>query len=199
VRVAPTTIIIITTTTATTTLASRPEEADRLVGTVAVRRRTQADMDQLVGVARAVQLGDGYPGRRPLDLATFLASPDALAAWVAEHDGVIVGHVALHRQSLPVVMEQGAAFLGREASELGVVARLLVEPTARRAGIGRALLATAAREARSRGLHPILDVVTSYRAANRLYRACGWRNAGEVTMVFADGTTLQSYVYVGPD
>jgi GNAT superfamily N-acetyltransferase len=164
-----------------------------------IRIRTEADMDQLVPMARVVEASDGYPTRRPLDFAAFLASPDALAAWVAEHEGAIVGHVALHRRSLSVVMDQAAALLGREPSGLAVVARLLVDPALRRAGVGRALLATAANDAHRQGLHPILDVVTSYQAANQLYRACGWRNTGEVTMAFPDGTTLQSYVYVGPD
>jgi len=155
-------------------------------------------MNDLVRIAAVVQDNDGYPGRRPRRLAAFLASPDALSAWVAECDGVIAGHVALHAESMPVVMERAAAFLGCEVSELAVVARLIVDPAARRVGVGRALLATAGEEACRRGLHPILDVVTGYHAANELYRACGWRNAGEVTMVFRDGGSLQSYVYVAP-
>jgi hypothetical protein len=47
-------------------------------------------------------------------------------------------------------------------------------------------------------LHPILDVAIHYGAAIALYESCGWRNAGEVTMVFGDGTELPSYVYLAP-
>lgn len=163
-----------------------------------VRPRVEADLDRLAAMAVDVQTLDGYPGRRPLDLRAFLASNVALAAWVAELDGALAGHVALHPTSLPVVMELASSSVGCPIDELGVVARLIVSPSARRAGVGRALLAAAADDARRRGLHPILDVVTAYAAANALYDACGWRNAGEVTMRFSDGLELQSYVYVAP-
>ena len=155
-------------------------------------------MDDLLRLAAAVQHHDGYPGRRPLDLLAFMCSSDALCAWVAEHDGTIAGHVALHSESLPVVMETAARALDVDRSELAVVARLIVDPTLRRSGVGRALLETAAADARRRGLHPILDVATHYDAAVALYEWCGWRNAGEVTMVFGDGSQLQSYVYLAP-
>ena len=150
-------------------------------------------------IAAAVQELDGYPGRRPRDLRAFIVSSDALAAWVAEYDGTVTGHVSLHRESLPVVMDAAADALGRDPSGLAVVARLIVDPARRRSGLGRALLEAAAAEAWRRGRHPILDVVTHYDAATALYRSCGWRNAGEVTMAFADGATLQSYVYVAPE
>jgi GNAT superfamily N-acetyltransferase len=165
---------------------------------VTIRRRAEADLDELVRIAQVVQALDGYPGRQPRDMTAFLAAPYALSAWVAELDGAVVGHVALHRESLPVVMERAASVLDCEPSQLAVVARLLVDPAVRRAGIGRALLDAAAVDARSRGLHPILDVVTHFEAANALYRSCGWHNAGEVTMVFRDGTSLQSFVYLAP-
>jgi GNAT superfamily N-acetyltransferase len=166
---------------------------------VVVRRRVDADVRELVRIAARVQEFDGYPGRRPRDLQSFLYAADALSAWVAEYDGAVAGHVAIHRSSLPVVMTQAADALGRDASELGVVARLIVDPTRRRVGIGRALLETAAAGARQHGLHPILDVATQYEAAIALYGSCGWRNVGEVTMVFADGFHLQSFVLVAPE
>ena len=165
---------------------------------VLVRPRVDTDMAALIRIAALVQETDGYPGRRPRDLRAFLDAPDALGAWVAECDGAVAGHVALHRDSLPVVMARAATELERDVSHLAAVARLVVDPSARRRGVGRALLETAADHARRRGLHPVLDVATHYDAANALYRSCGWRNVGEVTMVFGDGATLQSYVYVAP-
>jgi GNAT superfamily N-acetyltransferase len=110
----------------------------------------------------------------------------------------VQGHVALHRHSLPVVMETAARALAVKPSELAVVARLIVDPRRRRSGVGRALLETAAADGRRQGLHPILDVAIHYGAAIALYESCGWRNAGEVTMVFGDGTELPSYVYLAP-
>lgn len=164
-----------------------------------VRPREDRDLDALAVIAAEVQVNDGYPGRRPRDLRAFLVSDDALGSWVAELDEAVVGHVALHRTSLPVVMECARQVLpGTRDEDLAVVARLIVAPASRRLGIGSLLLARAAAAARDRGRHPILDVVATYDAANALYRAAGWVRAGEVEMRFADGTALQSCVYIGP-
>ena len=164
-----------------------------------IRDREDRDLDALAELAAEVQSNDGYPGRRPRDLRAFLVSDDALGAWVAERDGSVAGHVALHRASLPVVMECARRTLAVTADdELAVVARLIVSPAARREGIGSLLLERAASAARGIGRHPILDVVTRYDAASALYLAAGWVNAGQVEMRFADGTTLSSYVYVAP-
>jgi ribosomal protein S18 acetylase RimI-like enzyme len=165
---------------------------------VVIRARVDADIDQCVRIAAVVQQADGYPGRRPLDLRAFLNSTDALSAWVAEYDGRIAGHVAVHRESLPVVMASASAYLDLEPNQLAVIARLIVDPTMRRLGLGRSLLEAGASAARRLGRYPVLDVATHYEAAIALYDSCGWRNAGEVTMVFGDGAELQSYVYVAP-
>ena len=150
-------------------------------------------------MAAEVQANDGYPGKRPRDLRAFLLADDALGAWVADLDGQVVGHVALHATSLPVVMDRARQALGAASDdELAVVARLIVDPRKRRIGAGRALLEYAARAAQHRQRHAILDVVTRYEAANALYTATGWMNAGEVEMRFANGTVLLSYVYVAP-
>lgn len=163
-----------------------------------IRPRADADADELVRMATRVQQVDGYPGRQPRDFRSFLYTSDGLAAWVTEWDGAIAGHVAVHRQSLPVVMAAAAAALDLDVDALGVVARLIVDPSRRRLGIGKALLETAAAGARHLGLHPVLDVATHYTPAIALYASCHWRNAGEVTMEFSDGTLLQSYVFVAP-
>jgi ribosomal-protein-alanine N-acetyltransferase len=169
------------------------------LGDIVVRPRMDADLDECVRIAAVVQGIDGYPGRRPLDLRAFLDSSDALSAWVAEYDdGGIAGHVAVHRESMPVVMARAAAYVNLEPTELAVVARLIVDPAMRRLGVGRALLHAGAEAAQGHGRHPVLDVATHYEAAIALYDSCGWRNAGEVTMMFGDGFELQSYVYVAP-
>ena len=164
---------------------------------VVVRPRNRGDIEAVARIAAAVQAADGYPGAKLRDLTAFVASSDALAAWVAERDGVIAGHVALHPESLPVVMGKASDVLGVDASRLAAVARLIVDPAARRCGIGRALLEAAAGDARRRGLVPILDVVSAYAPAIALYERCGWRKLGEVRMVFPD-VELDSYVFVAP-
>ena len=168
-------------------------------GRLVVRARELRDLDALAAIAAEVQVNDGYPGKRPHDLRAFLVADEALGAWVAELNGQVVGHVALHATSLPVVMDQARTALGAPSDDdLAVVARLIVDPRKRRVGAARALLDHAAGAARHRHRHPILDVATRYEAANALYTAAGWTNAGEVEMRFADGTVLQSYVYVAP-
>jgi len=176
------------------------ERSDRGRGArLVVREREPRDLEPVAALATEVQASDGYPGRLTRDLRTFLVADDALGAWVAELDGRLVGHVALHAASLPVVMERAKQALGAASDdELAVVARLLVDPRTRRVGAGRALLDRAATAAHDLHRHPILDVVTRYEAANALYVAAGWTNAGEVEMRFTDGVVLASNVYVAP-
>jgi GNAT superfamily N-acetyltransferase len=165
---------------------------------VELRARTDADLDGCVEMARVVHQLDGYPVNLPSDLRAFIASSDAIGAWVAVRHGALVGHVALHRRTASEVMALAGHSVKRPSNGLGVVARLLVSPDARREGVGRSLLQKASDECATRGLSPILDVVTSHRAAIKLYEAAGWVRAGEVISHFDDGTSLHEFVYVLP-
>ena len=60
------------------------------------RHRTDDDLDASERLAFAVHEVDGYPVHIPADMRKFLVAPDELTAWVAELDGEVVGHVALH-------------------------------------------------------------------------------------------------------
>jgi len=164
---------------------------------VEIRRRDAGDLDQLERVAEAVRASDGYPPRAP-DLFT---GPHVLAAWVALADGEIAGHVALHETGASATMACAVEATGWPADRLVVVSRLLVAPTARRGGIGRRLLGTAAAEARAGRRWPVLDVATQFDAAIALYESEGWTRAGVVTFRFRDGAVTRdgtSFVYLGP-
>jgi GNAT superfamily N-acetyltransferase len=87
---------------------------------------------------------------------------------------------------------------GVPAAKLGVIARLLVSPTARRMGIGRSLLEVATQGAVELGLWPILDVVVQHEAAVRLYEEAGWRRAGIVTVTLGRDVSLEEIVFLGP-
>ena len=163
-----------------------------------VRPRTDADIGACLDLVRLVHATDGYPHHLPADLRAFLVSRDACAAWVAEHEGRVTGHVALHGRSSEPVMALASAALRQPAGRLAVIGRLLVSPHARGAGTGRALLAAASAEASRRGLWPVLDVVTDLHPAIRLYERCGWTRAGRVEVRFRNGITLGEYVYLGP-
>ena len=138
---------------------------------------------------------DGYPAYLPDDVRRFLASPGALSAWVAEEDGAVLGHVALHSRSSEAALALACESLGQSPERLGVVARLLVAPSARKRGIGGMLLDTATQAALRRGLHPILDVVTKHIEAINLYEHSGWTRLGQVTARFSDGHELDEIVF----
>jgi GNAT superfamily N-acetyltransferase len=161
---------------------------------ITIRVRTDADLAQCEAIVRLVHERDGYPAALPDDLRGFLATPGALAAWVAVVSGHIVGHVALHPTSSPPVIDLATRALEVSAGQLGVVSRLLVSPTARGLGIGGRLLQAAADHATLVGLRPILDVHTVLDAAVRLYERNGWTRIGSVAVPFRQGEVLE-HVY----
>jgi GNAT superfamily N-acetyltransferase len=164
-----------------------------------VRARVDADIDRCARLVDVVHVCDGYPAYLPDDVLRFVASHDAYAAWVAEAGGRIVGHVALHSRGAREVMALVREAIGIDDRAVAVVARLLVSPTARRQGIGRALLATATGDATARGLRPIVDVATHYKPAIELYEAAGWIRIGTATLQLPDGASLDEFVYLGPE
>jgi GNAT superfamily N-acetyltransferase len=165
---------------------------------VQIRARHPSDVDACLQMAHHVKRLDGYPPRGPVD-ERFMAPPQELAAWVAEIDATVVGHVALHSTGASDTVVMAAHHTGRTPEELAVVARVLVSPAARRRGVARALLGTAVESAHERGRQPILDVAEHLSAAIRLYETSGWERAGEVIIPCGDEPSLPCYVYIGPD
>lgn len=117
---------------------------------------------------------------------------------MAEDDGALVGHIALHPNGSPEVMALAAQATGQAPDRLLVVARLLVAGTHRRRGIGRALLTEATHAAHARGMWPILDVATHFSGAVDLYERAGWRCAGTVLVPITGHEPLDEFVYIGP-
>ena len=153
----------------------------------------------MVALAHTVHQVDGYPYWLPGSMRDFLAPPDALGAWVAEADGEVVGHVALHPSTSQDAIDFVVARTGWSAADLGVIARLLVAPHARGRGLGRALLTTATDTATSLGRHAVLDVATEYAPAITLYESCGWHRLGTVHVHLPDVGSLDEHLYVaGP-
>ena len=122
----------------------------------------------------------------------------AVRAWVADDDGEVLGHVALHRRSSQEVMALAEVATGLSAQNLVVVARLLVAPSGRRRGIGAALLDTATQEASQLERRAVLDVVEDHHAAIALYDRSGWFRVGRVEWNLPDGRPLREFVYVSP-
>jgi GNAT superfamily N-acetyltransferase len=144
-----------------------------------VRKRTDRDLDECVQVLAAVHERDGYPVNWPDQPADWLRQPALVSAWVGELEGRVVGHVGLSRSEVgDVAPGLWSAGQGVRSDATAVVSRLFVAPAARGHGIGALLMAQAVREARDRGLHPVLDVVASDTAAAALYERLGWQLLG---------------------
>lgn len=118
-----------------------------------IRRRRDTDLDACVAVLAEVHTHSGYPHHWPDDPAGWLTPDGLTAAWVAEADGSVVGHVALCG---------------------GGRSRLCVAPSARGAGLGGRLLRAVEAEAAARGLRPVLEVKDTDTAALALYERLGW-------------------------
>ena len=160
-----------------------------------VRPRTDADADAILELVAAVRALDRYPPFESADgYRDFFFGSAPQAAWVAERDGAVVGHVALHAKSLAETMTLAAEQLGPDTA-VTVVARLLVSPAARGERIGERLLEVAVGEGRARGLVPILDTVSRLTPAVALYERTGWKRIGEFPFT-TDGENLTVYVYV---
>ncbi|WP_164253702.1 GNAT family N-acetyltransferase [Streptomyces sp. S4.7] len=170
---------------------------------VSVRRRDPADLDACVRVLAEVHESDGYPVDWPQDPAGWLTPPQSPAeppaVWVALLDGVVVGHIRLS----PARPDDAAPGLWSGRTGIGpegtaVVSRLFVSPGARGHGIGALLLAEAVGYARGRGLHPVLDVVTSDRSAAALYERQGWTLMATAEQRWGPERTVQVHCYTAP-
>ncbi|MER8001395.1 MULTISPECIES: GNAT family N-acetyltransferase [unclassified Streptomyces] len=164
-----------------------------------VRLRDGADLEDCVRMLAEVHKGDGYPLNWPECPAEWLAQPAQFGAWVAEQDGRIVGHLALS----PAGSDDLAPGLwsdraGTSPADVAVVSRLFVSPSARGHGIGALLISQAAREARGRGLHAVLDVVATDTAAAALYERLGWSLLAEVDQRWSEQRTVTVRCYAAP-
>jgi GNAT superfamily N-acetyltransferase len=166
-----------------------------------VRPRNDGDLTSCERVARLVQESDGYPAfrsDRPDGLRDFVEGRAFYEAWVAEVDGEVAGQVVLRPRSSQMAMGVMRQATGLSDDCFGVISRLFVSPATRRRGVGRALLSTATDAAVSRGLVPVLDVVTNNKAAMALYESMGWARVGTAVVNLPDGSTLDEVVYIGP-
>lgn len=139
-----------------------------------IRARAGGDLDGCVALLAEVHRRDGYPMTWPDNPADWLAEPGLLGAWVATRNGRLAGHVGL-----------SAAGSGDAAADLfgdraGLVSRLFVAPAERGRGTGAALLRHVMREARQRGLRPVLEVLATSEPTVAFYEQLGWRPLGNV-------------------
>ena len=143
---------------------------------------------------------DDYPLHlAPEDVPAYFASGHEVAAWVAESQGRVVGHVALHRAPGDPTLEAAERATGLDPQQLVMVARLFVAPDLRRAGLGRCLLRHATRHARSLGQRAVLDVGQTLHAPVALYESEGWSRVDALHLPLDEDTMLDLWVYVSPE
>ena len=125
-------------------------------------------------------------GRLASGWAAALGDPNrAQAVWVAERDGGVVGFV-----------EFGAAPDADLPEGTGRVVTIYVDPQGLRSGVGRALMACAARELRAAGFtRAVLWVMSSNHGARRFYEAMGWTADGAEQTENLAGATVEEVRY----
>ncbi|MGW2226019.1 GNAT family N-acetyltransferase [Streptomyces formicae] len=165
-----------------------------------IRERDETrDTDACVGLLAEVHESDGYPVNWPAAPGDWLAGDAPLGAWVAELDGRVVGHVRLSPaeadDAAPVLWSERA---GADVGATAVVSRLFVAPGARGHGIGALLMNRVEREARGRGLHPVLDVVSTDASAAALYERLGWELLDVVEREWGPGHLVALRCYAAP-
>ncbi len=143
-----------------------------------IRPRRDGDVPVLADVLTEQQPVSRYPFRWPLPfpVESFLVRDHEQAAWVAELDGTVVGHVMVGSVELEL---SSAVFRGRTGcAEPAVVSVMFVGSAVRGRGVGGLLLDTAVAWARERGRVPVLDVVPLPATALGFYQHRGWVEIG---------------------
>ncbi|MEV7600572.1 GNAT family N-acetyltransferase [Kitasatospora sp. NPDC089797] len=164
-----------------------------------VRRRRAADLADCVRALSDVHSSDGYPVEWPARPAAWLTPDGLLAAWVAEWDGRIAGHVGLVRSGPgDPAPDLWSRRTGGRPELTVVIGRLYVAPAARGHAAGARLLASAVAHARALGLQPVLDVVADHTDALALYRRLGWTPLGSAEQRWASGRTVVVHCFAAP-
>ncbi|MER5921038.1 GNAT family N-acetyltransferase [Streptomyces mirabilis] len=163
-----------------------------------VRPFEDTDLPNAGSALIKVHATDGYPVEGVDQPDRWLRSADVLAAWVAEMNSEIVGHVALMRphgeDAVSLWIEQS----GDSEEQIAVLARLFVVREARKNAVGEKLMKAAMEYAQSQDLRLVLDVMTKDTAAIRLYERLGWVKIGEAIHRYGDDRTIDAVCYVAP-
>lgn len=163
-----------------------------------VRRRREKDLTACARLLEVVYYQEHYPVVRPHRPRDWLTSSDVLAAWVAEHHGEILGHVAISRVGRdPVSALRWRETTEHEPSELLAVSRFFVRSRSRRQGVGTALLDAAVAEIRRRGCEPVIEMASESRDGLPFLADRHWRLIAMDPLGNA-GKQVQLYRYALP-
>ena len=168
-----------------------------------IRPKHREDDDGCVAVMAATHRRDGYPRYWPSKPERFLSARQQTDAWVALLEDRVVGQVALHDADDDPTLPAAQRATGLPADRIAVLARLLVDPSVRGRGVGRALLGTATARAHATGRRPVLDVLQESSEVLGFYEAAGWTRLEPVSLDltalgYGDVAPLRLWVYLGP-
>ena len=163
---------------------------------VQIRPTIPADLDALAEILVEVHAHDGYPVEGVDFPRDWVELSDAIGQWTALLDGEPVGHVALMPPSAGdaapalLLQRQEAA-----SARIAVLARLFVDPRARRRKAAKRLLDVVENKALEDGLIPVLDVMKKDRAAIRLYESRGWEVLGTIDHPVPESASEPGYAF----
>ncbi|KAH6659098.1 acyl-CoA N-acyltransferase [Truncatella angustata] len=170
------------------------------MATTDIRLRTEDDFAALVAALEDVYSTDGYPVQGTADAAAFF-NPDGLVeAWVAVHDEVVVGHVAIiaaakgYQPAVRALLDLPGS--GADVKQCVVVARFFVRKYARGLGLGRTLIERTCEWARENKVKIVMNVLSKDKAAIQLYEKVDFRRIGEGSYKNPAGNLFPESFYV---
>ena len=155
----------------TTVAAEAPRRSEPVL-----RERVPGDVPGLARLLLEQQPLSGYPVRAPLPFPAeeFVARRTDEAAWVAEVDGVLAGHVSVARVSPSPLADRFCAVTGCRRSALAELSTLFVGRDHAGRGLGGLLHDTALAWMVAGGQQPVLEVVDHPGGVRGMYARRGW-------------------------
>ncbi|KAI1306182.1 acyl-CoA N-acyltransferase [Xylaria venustula] len=141
-----------------------------------IRPRRDEDLAACVEILKVVYLKSGYPVGGVDDALEVLRADNQ--AWVAEDNGIVIGHVAMNLP--PKTSVNVALWLERypHDADVAVLSRLFVDPEKRGRGAATKLVRTVEEEARRKGKR--LLILLSSRTRTRSGCIATWDGSNMV-------------------
>ncbi|KAF2769168.1 hypothetical protein EJ03DRAFT_327612 [Teratosphaeria nubilosa] len=178
--------------------------------TTIVRPRTEADFPSLERALTECHAATGWPLEGVPDARAFIceAQGPLEQAWVAEHNGHIVGHIAINapEPACPCVKlwrQKCGTTTADDDDRIAVVGRLFVSPTKKVPGVVRALYSAVTDWSREHDTQLIMYVVVwsaaRVLAAEVMTARFGWLKFGDTVYVSPkDGRVIDAVCYAAP-
>jgi len=163
-----------------------------------VRSRTDDDLNACVDVLQRVYDANGYPVQGTDNAEDFLSKGFIQEAWVAVHEGEIVGHVSV---STPDDSDVSVALwrkLHPEHAGIAVLGRLFVDPRQRGGGAARLLLQAAEVWSQQTNVRLILFALDKDQGAMRLYRRQHWVEFGTAPYHYGEDQEMPAVCFASP-